>query len=165
MLRRFVALAATMLLLAVFAGPVLGATGSFRAVIHEDFGRRAAARTCVVVAAGLRCDGDGPVQGYGTASSQAIYTAGGLTGVRTLTFADGSTLDLAETHTANAFPGDSHTVPGTPGRIGRPNRDTFTWIVTGGTGSFAGATGSGTGASVLAGDELNFWFTGSVSVP
>ena len=165
MLRRFVALAATMLLLAVFAGPVLGATGSFRAVIHEDFGRRAAARTCVVVAAGLRCDGDGPVQGYGTVTSQAIYTAGGITGVRTLTFADGSTLGLAEIHTANAFPGNSHDVPGRPGTIGRPNRDTFTWTVTGGTGAFAGATGSGTGASVLAGDELTFWFTGSVSVP
>ena len=66
MLRRFVVLGATVALLAVLAGPVLGATSSFKAVIHEDFGRRTSARTCVVVAAGLRCDGDGPVQGYGT---------------------------------------------------------------------------------------------------
>lgn len=165
MVRRFVAVGATVALLAVLAGPVLGATSSFKAVIHEDFGRRTSARTCVVVAAGLRCDGDGPVQGYGTVSSQAIYAAGGLTGVRTLTFADGSTLDLAETHTANAYPGNSHDAPGLPQRTGRPNRDTFTWIVTGGTGTFTGATGGGTGASVLAGDELNFWFAGSVSLP
>jgi hypothetical protein len=165
MLRRFVPLAAALVLVMAFAVPASAATGSFKAVIHEDFGRRASARTCVVVAAGLRCDGDGPVQGLGTATSQAIYTAGGLAGVRTLTFADGSTLDLAETHTANDFPGKSHDAPGTPLRLGRPNRDTFTWIVTGGTGTFAGATGSGTGASVLAGDELNFWFTGTVSVP
>jgi hypothetical protein len=165
MLRRSVALGATLVLLTVFVGPVVAATGSFKAVIHEDFGRRASARTCVVVAAGLRCDGDGPVQGLGTASSQAIYSAGGLTGVRTLTFADGSTLALAETHTPNQFPGNSHDAPGTPQRLGRPNRDTFTWIVTGGTGAFTGATGSGTGASLLAGDELNFWFTGTVGVP
>jgi len=165
MFRRLVALAATMVLLTAIAAPAIAATGSFKAVIHEDFGRRASARTCVVVAAGLRCDGDGPVQGLGTASSQAIYTAGGLTGVRTLTFADGSTLDLAETHTANVFPGNSHDAPGTPQRLGRPNRDTFTWVVTGGTGAFTDASGSGTGASVLAGDELNFWFTGTVSVP
>jgi hypothetical protein len=165
MLRRLVTFSATVLLLTAFAAPALGATSSFRAVIHEDFGRRASARTCVVVAAGLRCDGDGPVQGYGRVSSQAIYTAGGLTGVRTLTFADGSTLAFAETHTANAYPGSSHDSPGSPGRLGRPNRDTFTWMVTGGTGAFAGATGSGTGASVLAGDALTFWFTGSVSVP
>ena len=32
-------------------------------------------------------------------------------------------------------------------------------------GTFTGATGGGTGASVLAGDELNFWFAGSVSLP
>jgi hypothetical protein len=165
MLRRFVAFGVAMLLLGALAGPALAATGSFRAVIHEDFGRRASARPCVVVAAGLRCAGDGPVQGYGTATSQAIYTAGGLTGVRTLTFADGSTLELAETHTPNAFPGDSHESSGRPARIGRPNRDTFTWIVTGGSGAFAGATGSGSGASVLAGDQLTFWFTGAVSVP
>jgi hypothetical protein len=164
MLRRFVAFGLASLLLAMVAGPALAATSSFKAVIHEDFGRRASARTCVVVAAGLRCDGDGPVQGYGTVTSQAIYTAGGITGVRTLTFADGSTLGLAETHTPNDFPGNSHDSSGRPARIGRPNRDTFTWTVTGGTGAFAGATGSGTGASVLAGDELTFWFTGSVSV-
>ncbi len=165
MVRRFMALGAALLLLGAVAGPALAATTSFRAVIHEDFGRRASARTCVVVAAGLRCDGDGPVQGYGTVTSQAIYSAGGLTGVRTLTFADGGTLELAETHTANAFPGRSHDAPGTPSRTGRPNRDTFTWVVTGGTGAFAGATGSGSGASVLAGDQLTFWLTGSVSVP
>ena len=165
MLRRLMALVAALMLLGMSAGSALGATSAFKAVIHEDFGRREAARTCVVVAAGLRCDGDGPVMGYGTVTSQAIYTAGGITGVRTLTFADGSTLDLAEIHTPNDFPGDSHDSSGRPARIGRPNRDTFTWTVTGGTGAFAGATGSGTGASVLAGDELTFWFTGSVSVP
>ena len=164
-MKRLAMLIGTGLFMLAMAAPALAATTTFRAVIHEDFGRRASARTCVVVAAGLRCDGDGPVQGYGTVTSQAIYTAGGITGVRTLTFADGSTLGLAEIHTANAFPGNSHDVPGRPGTIGRPNRDTFTWTVTGGTGAFAGATGSGTGASVLAGDELTFWFTGSVSVP
>src|SRR4051812_15663268 len=165
MLRGSVAVGAMLVLLAALVGPVLGATGSFRALIHEDFGRRASARTCVVVATGLQCDGDGPVQGYGTVSSQAIYTAGGITGVRTLTFADGSALVLAELHTPNAYPGDSHDAPGSPGRLGRPNRDTFTWSVTRGNGSFAGASGTGTGTSVLAGDELRFSFVGSLIVP
>src|SRR4051812_48828326 len=143
MMRALVALGATVLALAGLAAPAIAATGSFRAVIHEDFGGRASARTCVVLATGLRCDGDGPVQGHGTVTSQSMYGPGGITGIRTLTFMDGSTLVLAETHTPNAYPGDSHDAPGAPSRLGRPNRDAFTWIVTGGTGAFAGGSGRG----------------------
>ena len=164
-MRRSIALGAALMLLLAVAGPAVAATGPFKAVIHEDFGKRASARPCTpLIPDGVTCAGDGVVATVGRVTSLADYPPGGDV-TRTLTFADGSTVTIVETYADASFPGNSSNAPGAEVSYGNPEMDTFTWRIVGATGAFAGATGSGTGTATLAGDALTFRFEGTVSVP
>ena len=86
--------------------------------------------------------------------------------VRTLTLGDGSTLVLNETPSAETvFPGKAHLAPGAFVGYGNPAFDQYAWVIVGGTGQFAGATGSGQWVNVLAGDTIVIKFSGSLTLP
>src|SRR5262245_37677875 len=159
---RLAALAGALVLLAAFAGPALAAPATIKAVIHEDFGKRASARPCTDIPDGVTCAGDGNVATVGRVTSLADYTADPSV-PRTLTFADGSMVSLLETYDESTFPGKSHEAPGTQVSYGNPSMTTFTWVIVGATGAFAGSTGSGTGTANFAGDGLTFRYEGTVS--
>ena len=91
-MKRLAMLIGTGLFVFALATPVLAATTTFRAVIHEDFGRRASSVPCFPVGDDLACPGSGTVQGYGQVASVILFPSDGSALVRTLTFSDGSTL-------------------------------------------------------------------------
>jgi hypothetical protein len=103
------------------------------------------------------CAGDGFGCGSGTAAEFGAFTDeyafnGDGTFTRTLTFADGSTLALLEVRTVTS-PGASGSMPRpeTSRDDGNPGNYLSTWTVAAGTGSFAGASGSGTDDFLSAG--------------
>lgn len=81
-----------------------------------------------------------------TSASCAAYDA---TVVFTLN--DGSTLTLSETGAICGPGGSFHQVPAPGGSFGNPVEGSATWIVSGGTGQFAGFSGSGTNTFLSAG--------------
>ena len=104
---RLVALGAALMLMAAFAGPALAAPRTVKAVIHEDFGRRASARPCTpLIPDGVTCAGDGVVATVGRVTSLADYPPDAHV-TRTLTFADGSTVTIVETYADARFPKSS----------------------------------------------------------
>ena len=165
MRRIVVSLLVAGLVIGLLALPAIAVQGSFRAVIHETFERRASAEPCAFEEATetLTCPGWGNVAGYGRVTSSVVFSATGTT--RTLTFKDGSTLVLAETWGTEPtrFPGNSFNAPGALVSYGNPAFDAGTWTVIGGTGTFAGATGSGTVENVLAGDAITLRYVGEIT--
>ncbi len=149
--------------------PVAAASShiSFKAVIHEDFGRRASAEPCIEVGADLTCPGTGTVQGYGRVTSSILFPGDGISPLeRTLTFGDGSTLVTNEIGLSDTrFPGKAFDAPGAAVSYGNPAFDHFAWVIVGGTGRFDGARGSGEWVNVLAGDTIVLKFEGTLLLP
>jgi len=86
----------------------------------------------------------GTVQGFGQVTSSIVFSPIAPP-VRTLTFADGSTLVLAEDEFISfRTPGRLADAPGAQVSFGHPFFLEVTWVVVGGTGVFAGASGSRT---------------------
>lgn len=155
------------LLLLTLATPALAATTStFSAVIHEDFGRRASSEPCFPVGDDFACPGSGTVSGFGRVTSVILFPSDGSALVRTLTFGDGSTLITNETPLSpTVLPGKAYLAPGAVKSYGNPSFDHYAWVIVGGTGRFAGATGSGEWVNVLAGDTIAIKFSGSLTLP
>jgi hypothetical protein len=151
-----------MVLAGLLVAPAAAAPSTLRATIHEDFGRRASARPCVSTPTTVTCAGDGIVPTVGRVTTSATYD-GTPDVIRIVTFADGSTVTLRETYTEPTFPGRSQDAPGALVSFGNPGFQTFTWVVTGSTGSFTGLQASGTGRLVFAGDTLTFTFVGTIT--
>lgn len=165
-MRRFVAVAGALVLLASIVGPVAAAASTVKAVIHEDFGRRASTRPCTPFTVGVECAGDGIVAGFGRVTSLAVYINVSPVVVRVLTFADGSTITIEETYVDPTFPGNSTDAPGSLLHgFGNPYMQIFTWEIVGSTGGAAGTTGSGEGTLVASGDTLVFTFQGTIQLP
>lgn len=164
--RALVSLVAAATLALVVSLPALAGTRTFRAVILENFGIRASAQPCEVLADGFSCPGEGTVQGFGPVTSTIFFPFDPpfpLT--RTLELADGSTLVLAETPLGGIRPGSSADAPGQQVSAGNPAFDNYAWSVVAGTGVFAGAVGSGTWENVQAGDTIVLRFTGTLTLP
>lgn len=155
------------LFLLTLATPALAATTTtFSAVIHEDFGRRASSEPCFPLGDAFACPGSGTVQGFGRVTSVIVFPSDEGPLVRTLTFGDGSTLVTNETPIApTVLPGKAHLAPGAFKSYGNPSFDHYAWVIVGGTGQFAGATGSGEWLNVLAGDTIVIKFSGSLTLP
>ena len=178
MRRMFLILAIAGLAMSVLAVPVAAAAPGFRAVIHENFERRASADPCITdeEAETLTCPGSGIVHGFGQVTSSSVFTeathacsaqpasAACIALTRILTFADGSTLVFAEEWNGFFTPGNSASAPGQGISFGNPGFDSGTWEVIGGTGVFVEATGSGTGEIVLAGDTIVLRFDGDITL-
>jgi len=170
--RAVMAIVAVGLWLAASGGPVSALTEiPFRSIIHETFERRASADPCVVdeVADTLTCPGVGTVQGFGRTTSSILFLSAThpdpATAVRTLTFDDGSTLQIAEDEFISFHtPGNSAEAPGASVSFGNPFTVQVTWVVLGGTGFFEGATGSGLQIVQAAGDETNIRMVGTISI-
>jgi hypothetical protein len=143
-------------------------TEPFHAEFKETFGR----------AASKPCDhflcGTGTVEGYGKATSafdlndfQPIEgsTCGAFTAVRVITLvADDSTLTLDETGQV-CFPGNSSLAPGTEVSNGLPALIDGLFVISDGTGVFAGATGAGTDHDRNAGDQGHATLDGTITIP
>jgi hypothetical protein len=160
------ALATVGLLLTLSSLPVAAQTTiTFRSIVHETFERRASAEPCVFdeVADTFTCPGTGTVQGFGQVTSSIVFSSTAPP-VRTLTFADGSTLVLAEDEfISERIPGKSADAPGAEVGFGHPFFAEITWVVVGGTGVFAGASGSGTQIVQGAGDVVNIKMIGTLT--
>jgi hypothetical protein len=113
--------------------------------------------------------GSANISGFGHAPDNVIvFNACGLgCHVRTVTFADGSTLLIRE-EAQGPFtsPGDS----GTNGYIGfgfpgNPQFQEITQTILGGTGPFAGASGSGSGTVKVAGGVAIIKTSGTITLP
>jgi hypothetical protein len=161
-----VAVAAASLL--VVAAPASADPIPFQANFQEFFGK-SAAHPCQ----GAFACGTGTVAGFGEATSTLnVLDFSGFdpetgcataTAERVITLEDGSTLTLRETQTV-CTPGRSTFAPGALRSFGNPVFLTSTFTVVGGTGVFAGATGSGTTTMRLAGESGHSRLSGTLDV-
>jgi hypothetical protein len=159
-----------MLVSLVISAPAEAATTSaFKASFKETFGRAHSKQPCEHFLCGT-----GTVAGYGAATSAFDITdfapigdtnCADLSAVRTITLAsDGSTLELDEVGIV-CFPGNSSFAPGAQKSFGNPGTIETTFTVSGGTGVFEGATGSGTDRGMPAGDEGHASLIGTLTLP
>ena len=166
-MRRTRALLLAVLLALTVSVPVSAQTTiPAKAFIKENFERAPSDEPCVFdpVLVTLTCPGTGNAGRFGKLTSSAVYTAAGVT--RTITFlSDGATLTIAEVYDEVTFPGNSHDAPGQLVSFGNPFSLEGTWVVTGATGSLTGASGFGSVTQMGAGNTLNFWFSGSITLP
>jgi len=163
-------LAAGMLVSLLIEAPAGAVTTSaFRASFKETFGRAHSKQPCEHFLCGT-----GTVAGYGAAMSTFDITdfapigdtnCADLSAVRTITLAsDGSTLELDEVGTV-CFPGNSSFAPGAQKSFGNPGKIETTFAVSGGSGVFDGATGSGTDSDMPAGDSGHASLSGTLTLP
>ena len=138
----------------------------------QHFGRGEGASTgpCAIAFCGR-----GQVVGYGQAELTLVATGAvpttangcgfalAVTGPATIELPDGSTLLLDETGTY-CLPGDSTTAPGNFFHsYGNPWAIDATYVVIGGSGVFAGATGTGVNTIRQGGDAQISVYTGTLS--
>ncbi len=107
--------------------------------------------------------GTGNVAGLGKVEQSVLVINGCGPGrtLRTITFVDGSTLTLCGVTTSVETPGSSADAESK----GNPVWITGAWTIVGGTGAFAGATGSGTGAIHVAAGQSTTRLTGTITLP
>ena len=160
-------LAALALLLALTVSVPVSAATTFaaKAIIRENYERAPSNEPCVFdeVSEALTCPGVGNAGRFGQLTSVAVWTDAGVT--RTLTFEDGATLVIFEEYPEATFPGNSTNAPGAMVSFGNPFSVEGTWDIIGATGSLSGATGSGDVIQMGAGNTLNFWYSGSITLP
>jgi hypothetical protein len=156
----------------VAAPSALAQTTTFQASFMEVAGR-AAAHPCPAGADEFLLCGTGTVAGFGEATSLTELVSfenfdpdtncADVVWRRTITLEDGSTLTLIETGVV-CFPGNSFNAPGSNQSFGNPFRFEGTFTIVGGTGNFAGATGTGTSNIRAAGDQGHSRLSGSITL-
>ena len=165
-MRRISALVLMSLLALALAAPAIAATTiSVHAFVKENFERAPSDEPCTFVEEpfSFTCYGFGNAGRFGQLTSAVTFTDDAT--VRTLTFGDGSTITLDEEYPFGSNPGNSGNAPGAFHSFGNPGFVTGTFTVIGGTGSLSGATGSGTIRQTLAGNTIQIWFDGTVTLP
>ena len=106
--------------------------------------------------------GSGEVIGLGQAQDLVVFFAcGSLCDVRTLTFAEGSTIVMHEVFSNKRNPGNSAQFNGHS--YGNPFSGELSDTIVGGTGRFAGATGTATGLVKVAGGIATVSVSGTVT--
>lgn len=152
------------------AVPASAQTVEFDASVRASFG----IRNSIDCPPDLDC-GTARIDGFGKATRTLGITGvapGVPAGCDTVTAiehmildSDGSILDLA-VRAALCYPGASSSAPGQQGRSqGNPFQGTGTFEVIGGTGVFAGASGSGTLTAIGAGDAIVIDYSGALTLP
>jgi len=113
-------------------------------------------------APGASC-GSGEVTGLGQAQDVVVFGGGcgGACDVRTLTFADGSTIVMDETESNPQNPGNSQ--PSPPSSYGDPVSVDLSDTIVGGTGRFAAASGPASGQLKIAGGTAIINLSGTVT--
>lgn len=167
-MRRTGALCSAALMLLAFAAPVSAATTiQVSALVKENFERAPSDIPCEFNESdeSFTCFGRGNAGRFGQLTSVVVFDDGAVT--RTITFSDGSTIVLAEEYPLEGFstPGNAINAPGQMVSFGNPQFQTGTFEVIGGTGGLAGVTGSGTISQVLAGNTIQIFFSGTITLP
>ena len=112
-------------------------------------------------APGTSC-GSGEVTGLGQAQDVIVFGAcGPVCDVRTLTFADGSTIVMDETESNFKTPGNSQSQPDVS--YGHPVSFDLSDTIVGGSVRFAGASGSASGHVKIAGGTVIATLSGTVT--
>jgi hypothetical protein len=154
--KRLLLLVATATLALATAG-LAGAstTVAWHATFPETFG--GPINSPFSCAPGTSC-GSGEVTGLGQAQDVIVFNGcGGGCDVRTLTFADGSTIVMHETGS------NPQELNSNPNSYGNPFRLDLSDTIVGGTGRFAGATGTATGEVRLQGGVAVITLSGTVT--
>lgn len=154
-----------MLALAVAAPAFASTTLTVHAFVKENFERARSDIPCQFneLDFTLTCFGRGNAGPAGPITSVVVFSETGIT--RTITLRDGSTIMTTEDYGEAVFPGRSHEAPGAFVSFGNPAFVNGTFEIVGGTGQLAGATGSGTIRQVLAGNTIQIWFDGTLTLP
>jgi hypothetical protein len=160
---RLLGLVAAAFVVALSSTGLAGASRNvdWRATFPEQFGGpNHSPFSCVV---GDSC-GTGEVTGLGQAQDVIVFGAGcgGACDVRTLTFADGSTIVMDETDSNPQTPGNS-TQAQPPNSYGSPITIDLTDTIVGGTDRFAGASGTASGQLKIAGGTAIIDLSGTVT--
>lgn len=114
-------------------------------------------------APGTSC-GSGEVSGLGQAQDVIVFGGCGPgCSVRTLTFADGSTIVLHEASSNFQTPGNSGSAPGQAVGYGNPFSLDLSDTIVGGTGRFTGASGTASGQVRVAGGTSIITLGGTVA--
>jgi hypothetical protein len=98
--------------------------------------------------------------GQATETIQFGVACGGACDLRIITFADG-TLIVEETEHGGSCPGNCNNRPG----YGQPGMGPITDVIVGGTGAYAGASGSLSGTVHLAGKSTQIKLAGTLILP
>jgi hypothetical protein len=110
--------------------------------------------------------GSGEVIPFGRAQDLVVFLAcGSECDVRRLTFADGSTIVMHEVFSSYQTPGNSQHPedPTSRGSYGHPFSGDLNDTIVGGTGRFAGATGTASGTVKVAGGVATSRLSGTVT--
>jgi hypothetical protein len=162
--RGLVGLLVVAFVVALVGAGVAGAstTVAWKATFAEPFGGKNQSPFTCARTPGQSC-GSGQVVPLGQVQEVILFGAGcgGSCDVRTLTFADGSTIVMDETELGFQFPGNSQ--PSPPTSYGNPVTITLSDTIVGGTGRFAGASGSGSGHVLVAGGVAIITLSGTVT--
>jgi hypothetical protein len=166
---RAVRLSLLAVLLALVAAPSAGAqtTQSIDITLSSHLGRQKQAQQC-----GLLACGTTTIPGFGTAAwtiaprSEDVGRSCGTASatVRFVLVSGAGQLD-ALVEGAICYPGNSHNAPGAARSFGNPLTFAGTFTITGGTGVFAGASGSGTATLKAAGALIRARATGTLTLP
>jgi hypothetical protein len=152
----------------VVAAQASAATMSYEATYVEP----APINTGFACAPGTSC-GTASISGLGHSDNQVVqFNACGFgCHIRTVTFDDGSTLVIRTEDQPSGFaftsPGNSgsHGYIGFPGQPGNPQFLEIAETIIGGTGQFAGVTGSGAGRVALHGGMAIGKTSGTITLP
>jgi hypothetical protein len=163
-MNRYMLIATALICTAALAAPAASAqTQPFGATYTENF--------AALFAHSPLCPDDAFGCGTGTAAGLGAFTiatsfddACGCR-VNTLTLSDGSTLVFDEDFISFTGPGGSASSHAPDSSEGHPGTFGFSWTVASGTGSFAGATGSGTDNLTSAGLIGTGTLSGTITTP
>ena len=165
-LTRFAGIAATALVALFAAAAPAGAstTVAFSATLAEPIGG--------IVQAPFECpansgcaSGGGEVIGLGQVQDLVVFGGCGTDcDLRTLTFADGSTIVMHEVFSNYRTPGNSdHPTPRSRAKYGNPFTGDLNDTIVGGTGRVAGAAGSASGTVKVAGGIATSRLSGTIT--
>jgi hypothetical protein len=154
-----------MLVVAALAVPVAASastTVTWKATFSENIGGPNHSPFVCPVTGPVLCS-NGEVVGLGQAQDLVVFGNCGpnCDEVRTLTFADGSTIVMVETESNFRTPGKSQ--PSPPTSYGNPGTTDLGATIVGGTGRFAGASGTASGQALVAGGVAIVTLSGTVT--
>jgi hypothetical protein len=164
--RRLLGLAATaFVVLAAGAGPAgASTTVAWNAILAEPIGGPLQSPFECPPDSGC-ASGSGEVIGLGQVQDLVVFFGcGSECDVRTLTFADGSTIVMHEVFSNEQNPGNSnHPTPRSRAKYGNPLSGDLSDTIVGGTGLFAGASGTASGTVKVAGGIATSRLSGTVT--
>jgi hypothetical protein len=169
-MRRFLMLLSVAVVAAVFVVPTSAATARFSAVIHLEFEGASPTKPCPLDPT-TTCD-VGHIAGYGQVVQDFTFVSGvevdgcfETTGDVLWTLVDdpASTFMTHEVYT-ECTPGRSADAPDSDRAFGNPFQGKGTFVISAGTGVFAGASGDGTLYTRAGGDVYNIHYAGTITI-